>query len=399
MMDRVRFAPHSPSPVARLLRAPRLEAPTEALDALLASIVEFLPDMVFVKDAEELRFVHLNRKAEELIGYPREVLLGKNDYDFFPVEQADAFTSKDREVLRGQTTVEIAFEPLTTPSGTRILHTKKIPLFDAHGRPKYLLGISEDITDRHRRDEAGRRSHDEWSRRIDAVIEHGGLSMVYQPIFDLVRGSVVGVEALARFPAPPELPPHEWFAEAGKVGRGAQLEFEAVATALEVIDRLPVGVYLSVNLSPETVITGLPSDLLLSTPTDRLVIELTEHAEVADYGALNLALTQLRSMGIRIAVDDAGAGYASLRHVVDLHPDIIKLDLAFTREIDTDPARRAVAAALVDLQRQMQVDVVAEGVQTEAELHVLTELGVRYVQGYLLCEPTTFECALACGRR
>jgi EAL domain-containing protein (putative c-di-GMP-specific phosphodiesterase class I) len=102
-------------------------------------------------------------------------------------------------------------------------------------------------------------------------------------------------------------------------------------------------------------------------------------------------------MGVRVAVDDAGAGYSSLRHVVDLHPNIIKLDLAFTREIDTDPARRAVAAALVDIQRQMNSVVVAEGVETEAELNVLVELGVRYVQGFLMCRPTSLDLALATG--
>jgi PAS domain S-box-containing protein len=378
-------------------RRPRADPATQALEALLASIVEFLPDMVFVKDAEELRFVHLNRKAEELIGYPRADLLGKNDYDFFPLEEAVAFTSKDREVLRGREIVEIPFEPLTTPTGVRMLHTKKIPLFDGDGRPQYLLGISEDVTDRYQADQASQRVHAEHAERISAVFEHDCLSMVFQPIIDLDFGTVAGVEALARFDTDPDRPPHEWFAEAARVGQGARLELEALSQVLAMIDRLPHGVYVSVNVSPETVITGLIDDLMETVTTDRLVLELTEHAEVADYGALNAALARLRSMGVRVAVDDAGAGYSSLRHVVDLHPNIIKLDLAFTREIDTDPARRAVAAALVDIQRQMNSVVVAEGVETEAELNVLVELGVRYVQGFLMCRPTSLDLALATG--
>ena len=104
--------------------------------------------MVFVKDANELRFVLFNRAGEELLGYSREEMIGKNDYDFFPKEEADFFTAKDREVLAGKTLVEIAEEPIhTRTKGTRILHTKKIPILDENREPVYLLGISEDITE------------------------------------------------------------------------------------------------------------------------------------------------------------------------------------------------------------------------------------------------------------
>jgi PAS domain S-box-containing protein len=118
-------------------------------ERFLDSVIENLPDMVFVKDARELRFVRMNRAGEELLGYPREALIGKNDYDFFPPEQATFFTAKDREVLQGGRVVDIPEEPIdTSRQGQRILHTKKIPLHDAAGRPEYLLGISEDVTER-----------------------------------------------------------------------------------------------------------------------------------------------------------------------------------------------------------------------------------------------------------
>ena len=116
-------------------------------ERFLDSIIENLPDMVFVKDAESLRFVRFNRAGEELLGHTRDELIGKSDYDFFPSDEADSFVAKDRTVLEGRDVVDIPEEPIDTAHlGRRILHTKKIPIFDETGRPIYLLGISEDIT-------------------------------------------------------------------------------------------------------------------------------------------------------------------------------------------------------------------------------------------------------------
>jgi len=127
----------------------RIEKELRKTNASLDSIIENIPDMVFIKDAEELRFVRFNRAGEELLGYKREELLGKNDYSFFPKTEADAFTQKDRETLDKKTLVEIVGEPIhTRTKGLRILQTKKIPILDPTGKPMYLLGISEDITER-----------------------------------------------------------------------------------------------------------------------------------------------------------------------------------------------------------------------------------------------------------
>lgn len=149
--------------------------------AFLDSLIENLPNMVFVKEANELRFVRFNRAGEELLGYPRDALLGKNDYDFFPRDQADAFTRKDRDVLLGRSVVDIQSEPIETRTrGVRYLHTKKIPLFDASGNPQYLLGISEDITDQHQaslererilREEASLEEREIASRRLSFLAE------------------------------------------------------------------------------------------------------------------------------------------------------------------------------------------------------------------------------------
>jgi two-component system, cell cycle sensor histidine kinase and response regulator CckA len=116
--------------------------------AFLDSIVENLPNMVFVKEPRELRFVRFNKAGEELLGTPRSALIGKNDFDFFPEQQARFFQEKDRDVLARRTLLDIAEEPIKTPAGERWLHTKKIPILDADGNPRYLLGISEDITEK-----------------------------------------------------------------------------------------------------------------------------------------------------------------------------------------------------------------------------------------------------------
>jgi PAS domain S-box-containing protein len=129
----------------------RAEAERARLRTFLDSIIENLPNMVFVKDAQELRFVRFNKAGESLLGFSRRDLIGKNDYDFFPKEEADFFTSKDREVLSSGQQLDIPEEPIQTKSGeTRVLHTKKVPILDGGGRPIYLLGISEDITERRR---------------------------------------------------------------------------------------------------------------------------------------------------------------------------------------------------------------------------------------------------------
>jgi PAS domain S-box-containing protein len=120
----------------------------EFFSTILSSLVDYIPDMIFVKEAEELRFVLLNNGAEKFLGYKREEMIGKNDYDFFPEDQADFFTQKDREVLESGELLDIPEETILTKlEGERILHTKKIPIFDEDGNPKYLLGISEDVTE------------------------------------------------------------------------------------------------------------------------------------------------------------------------------------------------------------------------------------------------------------
>lgn len=233
-----------------------------------------------------------------------------------------------------------------------------------------------------RRAEALRQSE----RRIERVLAEDLLSMVFQPIVSLVDGRLVGVEALARFEAEPRRSPNEWFAEANAVGRGVDLELHAVRCALAQLDELGFGAYMSVNTSPATIGPRLTS-LLAGFPGRRIVLELTEHSEVGDYEALVDGLVPSRRQGIRVAADDTGAGYSGLQHLLRLRPDVIKLDIGLTRHIDEDPARRALASALVTFAAEIGAVLVAEGVETVGELRALRTLGIPAAQGYRLAKP------------
>lgn len=223
--------------------------------------------------------------------------------------------------------------------------------------------------------------------RIRAVIDGSGLLMHFQPIFSLRDGRLLGVEALARFLPEPRRTPDVWFADATSVGLGVELELAAVRAALSELPSLPAASYLSINLSAEAVLDPATMQLLTSAAPERLVVELTEHAAVEDYPVLVRALDKIRGAGVRLAVDDAGAGFASLRHILRLRPDIIKFDLELTRGIDGDPARRALAYALGMFAAEMSAVVVAEGVETAGELAVLRDIGADAAQGFYLGRP------------
>jgi EAL domain-containing protein (putative c-di-GMP-specific phosphodiesterase class I)/CheY-like chemotaxis protein len=231
-----------------------------------------------------------------------------------------------------------------------------------------------------------------WER-VRRVLECGGISMVFQPIADLKRGSIVGYEALARFADPPHRGPHEWFTEADEVGLGPELELVAVELALSALPVLPPPMFLSVNVSPGVAVTDAFGARFRNVPGDRVVVELTEHTRIDDYPASERAVERLRSNGIRIAVDDAGAGYSSLQHILRLRPDVVKLDQGLTGSIDTDAAKRALASSMVSFSNEIGAVLVAEGIETPEQLTVLRDLDVKWGQGYLLGRPGTITSA------
>lgn len=228
----------------------------------------------------------------------------------------------------------------------------------------------------------------EKERRIRRLLEgRESLTMAYQPIVALSSGVIEGVEALARFALPPKRTPDRWFAEASEIGLGTELQLMAVSCALPALDQLPEDVYVAVNVDPTTASSTLLAEILERWPAERIVIELTEHAPASDYPSLREALDAFRRSGVRVAVDDAGAGFASLRHILELAPDIIKLDVSLVRDIDTEASHRALASALVGFAREMGTELIAEGVETAEEALALDLLGIRLMQGYYLARP------------
>ncbi len=210
---------------------------------------------------------------------------------------------------------------------------------------------------------------------------------VFQPVIDLVTARTVGYEALARFDGPPPNDPVSAFADARHAGLGVELELLCLQQTFHHLERIPPTQWLSVNCSPDALLDDRVRTLLLDQPTERVVVELTEHIPVSDYDVLTDTLAELRECGVRLSVDDAGAGYASLRHILLLRPDMIKLDIYLTRDIDADPVRRALASSLVSFARSLGASLIAEGVETTSERERLSALGVDLGQGYLLGRP------------
>lgn len=239
---------------------------------------------------------------------------------------------------------------------------------------------------------------DDMRRRIAALVDDNRLSMVFQPIWDTDTMTPCGFECLARFLEEPMRSPDQWFAEAAEVGVGPMLEIQAIRTALRQFPQFPDHVYLTVNGSPASILAADFVAAFEGVSLERVVLEITEHAMIGNYDALLAALHPLRLRGLLLAIDDAGAGYSSLRHILHLQPDFIKLDMGLTQNIDLDPARRALTRAMVGFAEDTGSKLIAEGVERDSELATLRGLGVKKVQGYLLGRPMPLVNALALCR-
>ncbi|MFQ1004327.1 EAL domain-containing protein [Modestobacter sp. SSW1-42] len=233
-------------------------------------------------------------------------------------------------------------------------------------------------------------------QRITPVMADGGPVVVLQPIVDLATGARRGAEALSRFPAGWGLAPDVVFAQAHSVGAGDRLELQALTRAAALLDDVPG--YVSMNVSPATLLTSPCRELLASLPLPRVLLELSEHDQVEDYAALVDALAPLRDAGMRLAIDDVGAGFSSLRHIVVTDPDVIKIDRSIVSGLDTDPVLARLVESLVDFAHGGGVRVVAEGVETAAEHAMLRVLGVDDGQGWHFGRPAPVG-VLAAPRR
>jgi EAL domain-containing protein (putative c-di-GMP-specific phosphodiesterase class I)/DNA-binding NarL/FixJ family response regulator len=231
--------------------------------------------------------------------------------------------------------------------------------------------------------------------RIRRALELAELDIVFQPIVALDSREIVGYEALSRFAGEPHRGPAEWFAEAHEVGLGPELELAAIRLACERSAMLPDGMFMAVNVSPVTTERPELLVLLAACQVDEVVLEVTEHAAVEDYRRFRVAIARVRELGARLAVDDAGAGFSSLRHILELDAELIKLDGSLTRSLEDDPRRRSLAAALIEFGRESGASVLAEHIESELQLIELRRLGVHYGQGYHLGRPQRLPAAAA----
>ncbi len=228
-----------------------------------------------------------------------------------------------------------------------------------------------------------RRRDGDQRAQIQGILDASAFAPFFQPIVDLTTNAVVGYEALTRFTD--GVPPDVRFAAAARAGRGIELELATLQAALSTAAALPPGPYLSLNASPALIASGALRAILAGVAR-QLVLEITEHVAIDDYATLRAELAALGPT-VRLAVDDAGAGYASFRHILELAPAIAKLDIGLIRGIDGDPARQALLAGMAYFAVKRKIRLVAEGIETRKELKVVRALAIRYGQGYLLGRP------------
>lgn len=331
------------------------------------------------------RLTHSSEGVHALLGHRPESVVGKSGLDLLHDDGSRRLVrqllARRQTALSGWQDVELTW---THREGRPVrLVGSAVVVRDTKGRAAGFRGV-------HRALSAAAPVGDQDARhRLQDFLAHPELDVALQPLVSLADRSIVGVEALARFRD--GRGPDQWFRDAQTCGLTKQLDVVAFEAAAELFEEIPEGVYLSVNAGPDLLLDPRLRRRLVQSglPLERLVIEVTEHARVTDYAALSQAVESLREHRIRFAIDDTGAGYSSLNHVLALRPDVIKLDRGLITGVESDPARRALVTALVLLALELGASVTGEGIETLGQLESLTTLGVDQGQGYLLARPTT----------
>lgn len=222
---------------------------------------------------------------------------------------------------------------------------------------------------------------------IMKIINDRSFHNVYQSIVDFSTGKNIGLEALTRFEDVSFESPDWIFREAESFGLKAELEIAVLDEPIKRTHQMSGDCYVSINVSPTTVATKAFKDLVATAATDHLVIELNEADTVDSYFALNNHLDKIRALGVSLAIDDVGSGYANFRHILELSPEILKLDISLIRDINISRKKQALAAAIIAYADEFGSKIIAEGVETDAELQVLQKLGINLIQGYLFSKP------------
>lgn len=236
--------------------------------------------------------------------------------------------------------------------------------------------------------------HRDAKTAIKDVIEKNKITIYFQPIFNLKTNKLSGFEALSRFFIEPYKTPDIWFKEASELSLGESLEMLAIQNTLNCIHKFDGTAYISINTSPEHILTGALAKTLQHTDCSKIILEVTEHSPILDYEAMRNALKPLREKGIKLAIDDVGAGFSSFQHILELEADIIKLDISLTQNINKDRRKFLLAKALCGFAKAINCSIVAEGIETQEEITALRKLGVDNAQGYFIGRPAAIDDAL-----
>jgi len=362
----------------------RVAAPTPPPPSALATdrFFELSADMLCLAGLDGY-FKILNQAWSETLGYQDEELLRVPALDFVHPDDRAATVIEGAKLGKGFKTVNFRNRLRCKDGEYKWLAWTATPVLD-NGT---VYAAARDVTEEVAAEEGGRQVVHDQRARVMAAMGGEGVVPVFQPILSIPGLQVIGFEALSRFHIPPMRPPDQWFDDASAAGLRTRLEIHAIRRAMDQVCNLPPDTFLSINASPATLLSEDFSDAVTGLDGERLVVEVTEHATVEVYEPLQKAIDNLRRRGVRLAIDDAGAGFSSLKHIVRLVPEFIKLDLFLIRDINVDPVKRAVVAGMLGVATQIGGRVIGEGVETEEELRVLVDLGVHCAQGFYLALP------------
>jgi PAS domain S-box-containing protein len=356
-------------------------------------LADLLGDMISAH-APDGTYRYVSAAAKELLGYEPGELIGTSSSDYFHPDDVAKVEMVHRSTLEGA--------PFTASYRLRrkdgdyvwVETTTRAVADETTGEVAEILCCTRPLENRLVLEKLGSAEYQESIERLQRVMDEDRIGPVYQPIFELETERVIAYEALSRFPGDPARGPDKWFAEAWDVGLGLPLEMKAVSLAARALPHLPPDVNLCVNASPETAASRRFVSTL-GNAADRVVVELTEHVDVGDYDGFAAKLSPLRQAGGKIAIDDFGAGYASLRHILKVRPEWIKLDISLVERIHESPVAHALASSLITFADEVGVRVIAEGIETVDELDALLEIGFRYGQGFYFGLPAPLDEALA----
>lgn len=364
-------------------RIRQLRARAASSDSELADLAATTREWMWEADT---RFVLLScgPAVARLLGRSPAQMVGRSLFDFMD----DSSVPRARSVLAGAVESGSGWDDIESnwrhaDGSLVVMAGSAVPVFAAGGELTGFRGTRGVVAAQHMTPALA-----DAVRHIECILEDEALQVALQPIIDLESGRCVAVEALSRFADGSS--PATVFPIAQEVGRAADLELLALRRAFDAVAVMAAGITLSVNASAVCVVDPRFVTELSRPDVDlsRVILEITEHRAVRSYAEIAEVLDPLRHRGLRVAVDDVGAGYASFDHVLKLRPDVIKIDRSLIVDVDKDPARRSFVTAIMLLALDLGAVVTAEGVERQEELDALANLGVDHAQGYLIARPS-----------